>query len=308
MSKMKSLKSYQNGIAAALVLWLLSLACSSLVPPSNVRDVPASAPSGSIVYSSDESGNFEIYHMNIKSLAKTRLTDNTSEEVTPFYFLPAHFGFVSDKSGNYQIYRMDLDGSNQEVWKKDDKRLLFTPGISSDGEKIAYIVQNNSKNSDLYVSKSDGTEEKRLTRSSGMKWDPSWSLDGKEIVFSSDSDGDFEIDIINLEGGKTKKLTDNTFYDGRPRWSPDGNRILFESDRDGDWEIYVMDADGGNVTAITENSSVDWGASWSPYGKWIVYISSFDGDDEIYIVGIDGTHQLKLTNNTAQDRFPAWVP
>jgi Tol biopolymer transport system component len=302
---MKAKKPSDKFTVAFLVLWLMMLACSSLLPAA-ATDIPD--PTGSIVYSSDESGNFEIYHMNIRSLETVRLTDNSSFDTFPFYLPPARFGFAADRSGKYQVYTMDMDGANQKAWKKGDRRILFTPSVSPDGKKMAYVVQNNDENSNLYLADLDGNKEEQLTDIRGMEWDPSWSPDGTRIVFSSDVGGDFEINVIDLESSQITKLTDNAFYDGRPHWSPDGDQILFESDQDGDWEIYTMDIDGGNVRAITENATGDWLANWSPDGHWIVYVSNHDGDDEIYIIGVDGKDQWKLTNNTAQDQYPAWVP
>lgn len=290
--------------AIGLLTLIVVMACASL-PSKN----DSSVLSGSIIHASDESGNFEIYHLYFKGSNPIRLTNNTSDETSPYYIPSAlQVGFLSDKSGKYQLYTMSLTGSDETAWKKNDTRIFGSAGVSPDGLQVAYVVQSDDKNSDLYLAKLDATEERQLTKTSGMSWDPSWSTDEKKIVYASNSDGDWEIYTVNVDDGKITKLTDNESLDGNPRWSPNGDRILFNSDRDGDWEIFTMDSDGGNVKAITENSSSDWAPSWSPDGLWIVYVSSRDGDDEIYIVDTEGKNQSKLTNNTVQDRYPIWIP
>ena len=73
---------------------------------------------------------------------------------------------------------------------------------------------------------------------------PSWSPDGKKVIFSSRRDNNGEIYIMNADGSNPTRLTDNPAHDWDPSISSDNEKIVFFSERDGNQEIYTMDIDG----------------------------------------------------------------
>ena len=175
---------------------------------------------------------------------------------------------------------------------------------------------------EIYVMDADGGNQQNLTNDPNSDGSPSWSPDGKRIVFTSKRDGNrenYEIYVMDADGNNRQRLTDNDFYDTHPSWSPDGERIAFMSWRDGHFigefglssEIYVMDADGKNTRRLTNNRKRDSSPSWSPDGKWIVFAADRKGDDvnyEIYVMDADGNNQRRLTNNRLHDTAPSWSP
>jgi len=80
---------------------------------------------------------------------------------------------------------------------------------------------------------------------------PHWSPDGRQIVFTSDRDGDPEIYVVNADGSDLRRLTSVPGRDAHPSFSRDGKRIVFQSPRDGgDTNVYVMNLDGSGQTRL----------------------------------------------------------
>ena len=127
--------------------------------------------------------------------------------------------------------------------------------------QIAFSSDRNG-NFEIYVIDTDGKKPQRLTNNLFSDRDPSWSPDGKRIIFESvRDDRNREIYVMDANGGNEQRLT-NTGNNWSASWSPDGERIAFSSGRDRNWEIYVMDADGKNQRRLTRNHHSDVDPAW----------------------------------------------
>ena len=142
---------------------------------------------------------------------------------------------------------------------------------------------------------STGESVKRLTDSG---YDPAWSPDGKQIVFS-DGDGQdpysrvppAHLWVVPAGGGEVRQLT----HDGdavQPRWSPSGRRIAFWGLKEGGgqrdiWTI-PADAQGEPVrVAVTSDPTMDWNPVWSPDGRSLYFASERGGSANLWRVAID---------------------
>lgn len=96
-----------------------------------------------------------------------------------------------------------------------------------------------------------------------------WSPDGKEIVFSSNFTGRFNLWKVNASGGWPIQLSQSDDRQGGAIWSPDGKWILYQSDRGGaeTYDLFAIPSGGGKAENLTKTDEISETAPrWSPDG------------------------------------------
>jgi Tol biopolymer transport system component len=102
---------------------------------------------------------------------------------------------------------------------------------------------------DLWIAEADGSNPQQLTRGPGEdQGSPSWSPDGRRIVFDSRRE-DFRIHLwmIDVDGGAPRRLTAEAGYQVAPTWSHDGRWIYYSRWRADTRDIWRVPADGGGT-------------------------------------------------------------
>ncbi|HEX9411696.1 MAG TPA: hypothetical protein VF986_08395 [Actinomycetota bacterium] len=303
--------------------------------PASPRPVAPSARKGKIAFVTDRDGNNEIYVMDADGTNSQNLTRSIRDDQVPAWSPDGkRIAFVSNREERTDIYVMNSDGSDATRLTRGPP-IEGSPAWSRDGKWIAFTRSDLSSdlqvNVELWVMRADGRDQRRITPS-GESVDPdshpSWSPDGREIVFAAlvsspvsgcptnapcPATAIVGLQVINPDGSGRKVIANPPFGARRPDWSPDGRSILFE----GDGTLYLVRSGGSHMRPLSEVGSAltpshpsyrDYSPAWSPDGRRIAFVTDRDGNQEVYVMNADGSRLSNLTRNASGDFAPSWQP
>ena len=178
----------------------------------------------------------------------------------------------------------------------------------------------------IYVADADGRHERMLLGGSVLDMNPSFSPDGRSVLFTSRRNGSADIYRVRIDGTRLEQLTDDAAFDDQAVMSPDGRRVAFVSSRSGDADVWVLELASKRLQNLTDHSGGDYRPAWSPDGQWLAFTSDRDskgaqastptGRDgfsppqqtELYLMRPDGTGLRRLTDSDASVGGAAWSP
>lgn len=212
-----------------------------------------------------------------------------------------------------EIHLVDLATGKDRVVKK--RHLPSSISFSPDSRKFVYAASGGHGTynvyNDIYEFDIEKGRSKRLTFAA-RSTDPSYTPDGKKIIFVSQDKGTGALKYYDIESERIEDISlEVSKYDnGRfvqfatPAVSPDGRLLAVVSWQTvttepypmGRWDLYVYDLRTGKIFAkLTDDSALDTGPAWDPGGRYLYYSSDRTGINNIYRIDIKG-RQTRLTN------------
>lgn len=163
-----------------------------------------------IVFTSDRSGDLELYTMNLDGTDVKQITNELGYDGGAFF----------SPDGTKLIFRSSRPKTEEEIKEYKD---LLAEGLVMPTEM------------ELYICNADGSDLRQLTNLGGANWSPFFHPSGEKILFSSNFEAErgfpFNLYMIDLDGKNLTRITHSDTFDAFPVFSNDGTKLIFSSNR-----------------------------------------------------------------------------
>ena len=314
-------------------IWMYDMATkkfTELISEACENTNPVLSPDNSTVYYlTERSGTYNVHSFPLNN--PKAITQVTNFKIHPIRFLSIAGNGTLCFGYDGEIYTMPPNGKPQklpvqiiEEEKRNEIEALnnqdvVTQTVSADGKQVASVMRG-----EIFVSSTEYKYTKRITYSAAQDNMPSFSADGKSLVYASEKSGVWSLYMAKISRPEESYFFNATLIEDEPlfkpsdtermypKYSPDGKEIAFIEDRH---QLMVYNLASKKVRQITDGagnpqSSGDINYEWSPDSKWftIVYApNKHDPYTDIGIVSAQGGEIINLTNSGYINSNPHWV-
>ena len=173
--------------------------------------------------------------------------------------------------------------------------------------KIA-MVRKTKRGRELWVMDFDGTALRPVTKNGSINLLPSWTHDGRSLLFTSYFRHNPNVYETPVTGGRTKLISGKRGLNTGAEMSPDGSRVALTLTKDGNSEIYVMRRSGSGLKRLTKEWAIDSSPTWSPDSTRLAFVSARWGDPHIFVMNKDGSNVRRVTEKGNYNTTPDWSP
>lgn len=220
-----------------------------------VDGLPRWTPDGAaIVFSSERSGNWQLWKVGPDGGAGQRLRTNGNREWQADVSRDGRqLAFLSNQDGPESLWLMDLrSGAARMLIRHGRRTVLGNPHWSADGRRIVYS-SNHGVGHQIYVVDVATGEETRISGLLSGGCEPRFRPDGRRVVYVSRGHQRPTSRLVehDLDTGRETVLVDWAALNYDPVYSPDASEIAFASDIGGRNAIYRQRLSDGKSWQVT---------------------------------------------------------
>lgn len=140
--------------------------------------------------------------------------------------------------------------------------------------------------------------------------DAAWSPDGKQILYTGNASGRFNLWLMNSDGTGAHQLLHSDDAQSGPVWSKDGTNLVYQQDRGGDeiYDLYTVTGMGSTPRNLTQTDTIsETNPHFSPDGKLLAFQHKEKQAPSINVAVMDwGTHKVRLLTHE-KDPTRSWT-
>jgi TolB protein len=211
--------SFETGHAAVFVQAVYTNQRSLLADFRGSNSAPAWSPDGTqlaVVLTRD--GSSQLYLINADGTGLKRISFSDAIDTEPCFSPDGQsLLFTSDRGGSAQIYRMAVaGGAEQRVTFGEGSN--FSPRYSADGKSFVFVHRANGN---FYIATQDFLSgQMQIVSDGGWEKKPSFSPNGKLILFASEAYGRGILATISSDGRVKQRMFTQTGDAREPVWNP----------------------------------------------------------------------------------------
>lgn len=292
---------------------------------------PVVATDGKTVYflSERNGGTMNVYAMDVNNPSNVQAVTNFKTH--PVRFLSQGSDGTMAMTYDGEIYtlapgakkptKVNIDILVDEISPNVRQNITSASdaAVSPSGKQVAYTSRG-----EVFVTSTEHSSVKQITNTIEGESDISWGKDDRELYYTSERDGHYNIYVAKIAREDDPNFSNATIIeekalfpnDGKDRTcpviSPDGKKLAFILDRN---KLMVMDLKSKKVKQLTDESSAarrtkGFQANWSPDSRWIAFDYTEPHHDpygDIAIVNVETGKLTKITATGYFDENPHWA-